>query len=45
VPLEEVKRGNKITRELKKLIAPQPAKDAARNPQPEQKKLNLSLAR
>jgi pilus assembly protein CpaE len=45
VPLEEVKRGNKITRELKKLIAPQPAKDAARNPQSEQKKLNLSLAR
>jgi pilus assembly protein CpaE len=45
VPLEEVKRGNKITGELKKLIAPQPVKDAAHKPQPEQKKLSLSLAR
>ncbi|MBV6489611.1 MAG: hypothetical protein GHHEDOFH_03608 [Pseudorhodoplanes sp.] len=45
VPLEEVKRGNKITRELKKLIAPAPAKDAAPKPQPEAKKLSLSLAR
>ena len=44
VPLEEVQRGNKITLALKKLIAP-PAKDAARNAQPEQKKLDLSLAR
>lgn len=45
VPLEEVKRGNKITRELKKLITPQPAKEAAAKSQPEQKKLSLSLAR
>lgn len=45
VPLEEVKRGNKITRELKKLIAPRPVKDVAQKPQPEQKKLSLSLAR
>ncbi|KAB2884332.1 MAG: response regulator receiver protein [Pseudorhodoplanes sp.] len=45
VPLEEVKRGNKITRELKKLIAPAPVKDAAPKPQPEAKKLSLSLAR
>lgn len=44
VPLEEVKRGNKITSALKKLIAP-PAQDAARKAQPEQKKFNLSLAR
>lgn len=44
VPLEEVKRGNKITSALKKLIAP-PVQDAARKAQPEQKKFNLSLAR
>jgi len=45
VPLEEVKRGNKITSALKTLIMPPPVKDAARKAQPEQKKLNLSLAR
>jgi len=45
VPLEEVKRGNKITSELKKLISPPQVKDAVRKAQPEQKKLNLSLAR
>ncbi len=45
VPLEEVKRGNKITRELQRLIAPPPAKEAAPKAQAEQKKFNLSLAR
>ena len=45
VPLEEVKRGNKITRELKKLIAPRPVKETAAKPQSEPKKLSLSLAR
>jgi len=45
VPLEEVKRGNKITSELKKLIMPPPAKAVAGKAKPEQKKLNLSLAR
>jgi hypothetical protein len=44
VPLDEVKRGNKITQELRRLIAPQPAKAAAKAPS-EQKKLNPSYAR
>jgi pilus assembly protein CpaE len=44
VPLDEVKRGNKITQELRKLIAPQPAKAAAKAPA-DNKKLNLSYAR
>ncbi len=44
VPLEEIKPGNKITRELKKLIMPQPAKAAAKAAA-ESKPLNFSLAR
>jgi len=42
VPLDEVKPGNKITAELKKLIAPPPDKAAGAAPQ---KKLALSWAR
>jgi pilus assembly protein CpaE len=45
VPLEEVKPGNKITQQLKKLIAPSSPKAAAPKAQAEPKKLNLSLAR
>ena len=45
VPLEEVKRGNKITLQLKKLIAPVPAKAATGKAPAEPKKLKLSLAR
>lgn len=45
VPLDEVKPGNKITAQLKKLIAPQPAKPAAAPAAPAPKKFNLSLAR
>jgi len=41
VPLDEVKPGNKITSELKKLIAPPPEKQAAAP----QKKMSLSWAR
>jgi pilus assembly protein CpaE len=41
VPLDEVKAGNKITAELKKLIAPPPDKTAAAP----QKKMALSWAR
>lgn len=43
VPLDEVKPGNRITAELKKLIAPPPEKTAA--PAAPQKKLSLSWAR
>ena len=43
VPLDEVKPGNKITAELKKLIAPPPDKTAAAAAP--QKKLALSWAR
>jgi pilus assembly protein CpaE len=42
VPLDEVKPGNKITAELKKLIAPPPEKSVAAS---QQKKLSLSWAR
>jgi pilus assembly protein CpaE len=42
VPLDEVKPGNKISAELKKLIAPPQSKSAAAAPQ---KKLSLSWAR
>jgi pilus assembly protein CpaE len=43
VPLEEVKKGNKITQQLKQLVLPQPsAKSAAASAV---KKLSLSLAR
>ena len=45
VPLEEVKPGNKITQQLKKLIVPTPPKAASPKAQAEPKKLNLSLAR
>jgi pilus assembly protein CpaE len=46
VPLDEVKAGNKITTELKKLIISQdPAKAAASAPAPAGKKLKLSWAR
>jgi pilus assembly protein CpaE len=45
VPLEEVKPGNKITLQLKKLIAPQAAKTAAKPAAAPAKKLNFSLAR
>jgi pilus assembly protein CpaE len=43
VPLDEVKAGNKITAELKRLIAPPPDKAAAKDAS--QKKLALSWAR
>ena len=45
VPLEEVKPGNKITQQLKKLIAPSSPKAASPKAPAEPKKLNLSLAR
>jgi pilus assembly protein CpaE len=44
VPLEEVKSGNNVTQELRKLIVPQPQK-AARKAPAEQKKFSFSLAR
>jgi pilus assembly protein CpaE len=44
VPLEEVKRGNNITQELRKLIAPPTSKAVSKTPA-DQKKLDLSLAR
>lgn len=44
VPLDEVKRGNKITQELRRLIAPQPAKVPAKEPA-DRKKFSLSYAR
>jgi pilus assembly protein CpaE len=45
VPLEEVKAGNKITSELKKLIAPTQAKAAPAKTAAQPGKLNLQLAR
>jgi pilus assembly protein CpaE len=45
VPLEEVKPGNKITAQLKKVILPQGAGKAARDAAPAAKKFNLSWAR
>jgi pilus assembly protein CpaE len=45
VPLEEVKKGNKITLQLRKLIAPAPPKAAPEKTSAEPKKLSLSLAR
>jgi pilus assembly protein CpaE len=45
VPLEEVKSGNNITQELRKLIMPQPQKSAGKAPAAEQKKFSFSLAR
>jgi pilus assembly protein CpaE len=45
VPLEEVKKGNKITLQLKKLIVPQSSSAAAKEPAGAGKKLKLSWAR
>jgi pilus assembly protein CpaE len=45
VPLEEVKKGNKITLQLKKLIVPQSSSAAAKEPAVAGKKLKLSWAR
>jgi pilus assembly protein CpaE len=44
VPLDEVKNGNNVTHELRKLIAPQPQKATGKAPT-EQKKFSFSLAR
>jgi pilus assembly protein CpaE len=45
VPLESVKKGNKITLQLKKLIAPPAPKPEAASNSPLTRKLKLSLAR
>jgi pilus assembly protein CpaE len=45
VPLDEIKRGNRISAELKKLILPQPAKSAAAQAAAGGKRLKLSWAR
>jgi pilus assembly protein CpaE len=45
VPLDEIKPGNKITTQLKKLIALQPDDKAAKDAAPDGKRLKLSLAR
>ncbi len=45
VPLNEIKPGNKITAELKKLIVPQSDGKAAKEPAAAAKKFKLSLAR
>jgi pilus assembly protein CpaE len=45
IPLDEVKPGNKITLQLKKLVLPQPAKPAAPNAAGPARKLKLSWAR
>jgi len=45
VPLDEVKRGNSITGQLKKLVLPQASKQAAGKSVPLLKKLKLSFAR
>src|SRR5580658_8388215 len=45
VPLEDVKKGNKITLQLKKLIVPQSQSTAAKEAAVAGKKLNLSWAR
>ncbi|HTV35918.1 MAG TPA: response regulator receiver protein [Xanthobacteraceae bacterium] len=45
VPLEEVKPGNKITAQLKKLIFPQAGAKATKEPAGDGKKFKLSLAR
>ena len=45
VPLDSVKRGNKITQQLKKLIMPEAAAAASSAVAPLTKKLKLSLAR
>jgi pilus assembly protein CpaE len=45
VPLDEIKPGNKITAQLRKLIFPQPDDKAAKEPASTGKKFKLSLAR
>ena len=45
VPLDEVKKGNKITQQLKKLIVPQAAGKSAKDAADGVKKLKLSWAR
>jgi pilus assembly protein CpaE len=45
VPLDEIKPGNKITAELKKLILPQADGKSAKEPAAAGKKFKLSLAR
>jgi len=45
VPLDEVKRGNAITQELRKLVAPQAPRTSEKAPAADQKKFSLSLAR
>jgi pilus assembly protein CpaE len=45
IPLDEVKPGNKITLQLKRLVLPQPAKPAAAPAAGVAKKLKLSWAR
>jgi pilus assembly protein CpaE len=45
VPLEDVKKGNKITLQLKKLIVPQAQSTAAKETAVGGKKLKLSWAR
>jgi len=45
VPLEEVRKGNKITLQLKKLILPQGAAKPAKEPAEDAKKFKLSWAR
>jgi len=45
VPLDEIKPGNKITAQLKKLILPQPATKSAAPAAGAAKKLRLSWAR
>ncbi len=45
VPLEEIQKGNKITAQLKKLVLPQGAGKAAKDPAEGAKKFKLSWAR
>ena len=45
VPLDEVKPGNKITAQLKKLVLPQGGAKPGKEPAALAKKLKLSLAR
>jgi pilus assembly protein CpaE len=45
VPLEEIKAGNKITQQLRKLILPQAAAKPGKEAAPAAKKLKLSWAR
>jgi pilus assembly protein CpaE len=45
IPLNEVKPGNKITMQLKRLVLPQPSAKAAADPQKGLGKFKLSWAR